>query len=67
MYTKDAKIVMIGFDVTNIVSLHGTQKYFDVAKESLKEPEHTVFVGVGNKIDLVKEREVSTEEARSFF
>ena len=63
---QSADVIMVGFDVTR-------RDTFDEAASGLigsvipRIRKDAVVVAVGNKVDLVKERIVSTEEASSLF
>ena len=64
MWTRDAQAAIVGFDVTERHSLEVCDRWIE--EMHAKYPE-CVVVAVGNKIDLLDRREVSTEEARAHF
>ena len=65
LFTKDADIIIAGFDVTDPGSLDDCDDWIRVARQS--SPSCRVVVAVGNKIDLVSERRISEEDARNHF
>ena len=64
---KDAGIIIVGFDVANRRSFEDCTNWLILAEQSKTTGVVRVTIGVGNKIDLVDERKISTEEARTFF
>ena len=56
---------LIGFEVTYRESFDETTQYLEEITSCIGR--RPVAVAVGNRIDLVNERKVSTEEARSHF
>ena len=64
VYMKGAHAVIVGFDVTRPETLHECDSWLE---DFARNKEQFVVVAVGNKIDLVDERKVSTEEARAHF
>lgn len=65
MYTRGAQAIIVGFDVTSWGSMQKCDDWISKIKE--QEGLDCVVVAVGNKIDLVDEREVSTKGARAHF
>ena len=63
-YIRQADVVILGFSVTSIGSYLAVEEFLELI-HSLDE--HPVIIAVGNKIDLVGERQVRTEDARSHF
>lgn len=57
--------VVVGFDVTSEYTFTDLGKMISYLERLL--PDEGMIVGVGNKIDLADQREVSTEAARAFF
>ena len=58
-----AQIVIVGFDVTNRNTLAKCDSWIKEVQDNCT----AIVFAVGNKIDLVDKREVSTEEARAHF
>jgi len=67
MYYRGAGIAIVGFDVTNLSSLAACDYWIKELNEANKCGFNGVIVAVGNKIDLVDRRKISTEEARQHF
>ena len=66
LYYRGAGIVIVGFDVTNLESLTVCDRWIEELK-SKKDYFKGVIVAVGNKIDLIDQRKISTEEAQEHF
>lgn len=64
-YIRGAQAIIVGFDVTNQDTMNTCDFWISKIKE--QEGLDCVVVAVGNKIDLVDEREVSTKGARAHF
>ena len=64
-YIRGAQAIIVGFDVTNQDTMNTCDFWISKIKE--QEGLDCVVVAVGNKVDLVDEREVSTKEARTHF
>ena len=64
MWYHDAQAAIVGFDVTNLYSLKVCDSWIQELRTNVPD---CVVVTVGNKIDLVDERRISTEEARAHF
>ena len=64
LYYKGSNICFAGFDVTSRGSFSSCDDWIMDVRQS--QPECMVFA-VGNKIDLVDRRQVTTEEARKHF
>ena len=64
IFYRRAAIVGVGFDVTQSKPLEACDNFIQEVRE--REP-NSIIVAVGNKIDLVDEREVTREEAREHF
>ena len=61
LYYRNAAVILIVFDLTDIGSFQHVQTWMDdVCSLSLKD-EHPLFVVVGNKLDLENERKVTKE------
>ncbi|XP_035644647.1 GTP-binding protein REM 2 [Oncorhynchus keta] len=60
--TLQCEVVVLVFSVTDRRSFHRTAQLRLILRESLP---HTPIILVGNKSDLVRSREISTEEAHS--
>ena len=54
----------MGFDVTNLRTLEVCDSWIQELRVNVPD---CVVVAVGNKIDLVDERQISTKEARTHF
>ena len=65
MGIRRARVIMVGIDVTDDQALDRCLIFIQELKK--KALENVVIVGVGNKIDRIEERKISTEEARKFF
>lgn len=63
MYYKGSKGIMIIFDVTSLDSFEGAKKWINDIEASANS---AILFLVGNKIDLEKDRAVSTEVVQSF-
>lgn len=64
-YLKTTQAIIIVFDVTSRRSMLGCDRWVqDITDSKVGD---CVVVALGNKIDLVDSREVSTEEAREHF
>ena len=59
-YIRDSSVAVIVYDVANRQSFLNVAKWIDEVKQ--ERGENVVIVIVGNKTDLVEEREVETEE-----
>ena len=64
MYTRDAIIIIIVYDISNKESFTHTEFYFNMIKELKRED--SILVLVGNKIDLEDKRAVESKEAEDF-
>ena len=64
MYYRNAQAVIVGFDVTKRCTFEGCDSWIQKLRTNVPD---CVVVAVGNKIDLVDSREVSTKEARAHF
>ena len=65
MYLKGSSIIILGYDITNRRSFERCSEFLEESKR-VNEGK-SVIVAVGNKIDLVRHRSVSKEEAIKFF
>ena len=61
---RHANIAFIGFDVTNRESFKDCNQYINMLHDLRPD---CMLVAVGNKIDLVDQRQVSYDEARDYF
>ena len=75
-YYTGVCIVFVGIDVTKHCTLKESDDWIQRTRENCdkylnrglkKKRPYPVFVAVGNKIDLVKERVITTEEAREHY
>lgn len=57
---------MICFDVTDKKSFETLSQWLDEIKGHLDEPDLVPFALVGNKIDLVNKRKISSGEAKEY-
>lgn len=64
MYTRDANIILLVYDVTSQNSFLHLSKWYKSLTNVKKE--EVIFAVVGNKTDIVDEREVSAEEGKKF-
>ena len=65
LYTRDARVIVLVYDITDRSSFIGMQRWYDcLQKEGL--PKDLVFGVFGNKEDLVQDEKVSLEEAKTF-
>jgi Ras-related protein Rab-6A len=64
LYTKDAHIILLIYDISNIDSFTNIEKWYDSLSNVNKE--EVIFILVGNKIDLVEERQVKEEEGKKY-
>ena len=65
MYYQGAHAALLGFDVTKRYTMGVCDSWIREIRGSTNPG--CVLVAVGNKIDLVDERQISTEEARTHF
>ena len=65
MYIRGSGAIVVGFDVTNDATFEDCKRYVNELRAS--EYRCPVMVAVGNKIDLVEERKIKTEEAKEYF
>ena len=63
-YIKDSQAIVLVYDVTNAESFEHINNWLEKAKE--KAPINAIYFLVGNKTDLVNERQVTKEEAQEF-
>jgi len=63
-YIRDSAVAVIVYDVANRQSFLNVAKWIDEVKQ--ERGENVVIAIVGNKTDLVDDREVETEEGESF-
>ena len=63
-YIRDSSVAVIVYDVANRQSFLNVAKWIDEVKQ--ERGENVVIAIVGNKTDLVEEREVETEEGERF-
>ena len=64
MYIRDANIIIVVYDITMKSSFINSNFWINETND-LKQ-ENSMFVLVGNKLDLESEREVSAKEAEAF-
>ena len=64
MYIRDANIILVVYDITLKDSFVHTEHWVNETKDLKRDD--AIFVLVGNKIDLVDKREVTTKEAEDF-
>ncbi len=64
MYIRQSNIVMFVYDITRVESFDSMNKWFSDVID-LKANDAIYFM-IGNKIDLVENRRVSTEQAQKF-
>jgi len=64
LYTKEAKIIFFVYDITNYDSFLNIEKWFNSLSNINKD--EIIFFIIGNKIDLINERKVPTEEAKMY-
>ena len=62
LYTKDAHIIFLIYDISNYNSFTNVEKWYDSLSNVNKE--EAIFFLVGNKVDLVEERKVKEEEGK---
>ena len=64
MYTRGAQAVILVYDITKKITFENLRKWYQIVVENGNE--HTIFVVVGNKEDLVDKELVPLDEARRF-
>lgn len=64
MYTRDANIIIVVYDISNKDSFSHTEHWVNETKDLKRED--AIFVLVGNKIDLEDKRTVQTKEAEEY-
>ncbi|MCQ2817349.1 MAG: Rab6 family protein [archaeon] len=64
MYIRDANIIIMVYDVTNTQSLQNTNHWVTETKDLKRED--AIFVLVGNKVDLVEQRQVTEKDGENF-
>ena len=64
LYTKDAHIILLIYDISNYDSFTNVEKWYDSLSNVNRE--EAIFFLVGNKVDLVEERQVKEEEGKAF-
>ena len=64
MYYRGAQAAFVGFDVTRRETMDTCDRWIEELRTNVPD---CVVVAVGNKIDLVDKRVISTEEARALF
>ena len=65
MYCRNANIAIVGFDVTRRTTLDTCFEWIEQMRND--DSFNGVIVAVGNKIDLIEQREVGTDEANERF
>lgn len=65
-YYRGSHAIIFAFDVTNRATFDSVAQWLKEAREYFPEPDSVVFMLIGNKVDLVEEREVTKEEAEDF-
>ena len=70
MYTRDANIILLVYDVSSKDSFKNLKKWINIIwvniiKKNIKA-DNVIFAVVGNKIDLENQRKVSTEDGEDF-
>ena len=60
MYYRNAKVILIVYDITSMASFEGAKKWLTEIRLSMKPDTHIIFIG--NKIDREKNRMVKFEE-----
>ena len=63
-YLRNSHMVLFVFDITNLPSFHSISTWVELAKLSVSAD--TLFMLVGNKLDLYEERAVTHHDANSF-
>ena len=64
LYTKEANIIFLIYDITNYNSFSNIDKWHELLNNMNKGEE--IFFLVGNKIDLIEERKVKEEDAKNY-
>ena len=64
LYTKEANIIFLIYDITNYNSFSNIDKWHELLNNMNKDEE--IFFLVGNKIDLIEERKVKEEDAKNY-
>ena len=64
LYTKDAHIILFIYDISNYNSFTNIEKWYYSLNNVNKE--EVVFILVGNKLDLIEERQVKEEEGKKY-
>ena len=64
LYTKEANIIFLIYDITNYNSFSNIDKWHELLNNINKDEE--IFFLVGNKIDLIEERKVKEEDAKNY-
>ena len=64
-YVKGSHCIILGYDVTDIISFEKIRKYWYNFVMKNKDGNSPLMYLVGNKIDLIEERVVSDEEGKS--
>ena len=65
IYYKDVIGVFLFFDLTNRKSFLNLKYWYDQIKEEIEASNGVIYI-IGNKLDLVNEREVSNEDVLNF-
>lgn len=64
MYYRDARGIIIVYDLTNPNSIHEAQSWIDEVR--LNNKNEMVIVGAANKSDLIENRQITKEEVDDF-
>lgn len=64
LYTKEAKIIFFIYDITNSDSFLSIEKWYNALTNVNKD--ESIFFLIGNKIDLINERQVQEEEGKIY-
>ncbi len=63
VWSKNESLIVAVFDVTNEESFHSLQNWLTEIFKAIKSSESTIGVIIGNKIDLIDRRIVSSDDA----
>ena len=67
MIYRESEVAIVGFDVTNLESLQVCDRWIKELRDADQKVFSGIVVAVGNKIDLVDSRTISTEDAEEHF
>ena len=66
MYTRDANIILLVYDVTSKESFNNLSIWLNEGNNSNIKKEEIIYLVVGNKTDLDDRREVNSDEGENF-